>query len=81
MTVTPLYTADELTEEITDVKAQIKKARKALSYNVDLGGSRRQIERQRLDDLVKDLNRLQGERVKLSAGHGFQGVQGRRPRG
>jgi hypothetical protein len=81
MTVTPLYTAAELDSEIAQAKTDLAAARKVLSYQVGLGGSSRQIQRNRVDELQKHLEWLQQQRVSLEIGHGPQIIQGRVPRG
>jgi len=81
MSITPLYTAEEIDAEITQAKADLAAARKKLSYTVDPGGQRIQVQREQVKALQDHLVWLQEQRAQLTTGHGPQSIQGRVFRG
>ncbi|MCK4620710.1 MAG: hypothetical protein KAT62_00705 [Desulfuromonadales bacterium] len=78
MSITPLYTIDEINTEISQAKLDLAAARKMLSYSK---GSQLQIEREKIASLQNHLTWLQGQRMQLEGVTGPQSIQGRVYRG
>ena len=81
MSITPLYTIDEINTEIAQAKKDLSSARRMLSYDQQSGGSQRKVERERVASLEKHLMWLQNQRMQLQGCVGPQSVQGRVYRG
>ena len=77
MTVTPLYTADEIDAEIAQAKLDLAAARKALSTQITTGGTDRRIQREQVKSLQDHLGWLQQQRAGLQIGYGAQSHVGR----
>jgi hypothetical protein len=78
MTITPLYTLDEINAEIVQAKADMSAARKMLSYSK---GSQVQVERDKIANLQAHLEWLQSQRMSLEGVTGPQSIIARVPRG
>ncbi len=82
MTVAPLYTAAELEERITALKAaELALMSGVVEYTLDMGGHRRQVRYRDLEEIRTHLRYFQGEKIKLSVGNGPQVFAGRVRRG
>jgi hypothetical protein len=75
MSITPLYTLDEINAEIAQGKKDLAAARRMLSYN--RSGGQQQVQRERVEDLQKHLEWLQRQRMALEGVTGPQVLQGR----
>lgn len=81
MSITPLYTIEEINAEIAQSKRDLTTARQMLRNVHSSGGTQRQSERERVDVLQKHLVWLQQQRMQLEGVTGPQSVQGRVFRG
>jgi len=77
MTVTPLYPAVEIDAEIAQAKLDLAAARRALSTQINTGGTDRRIQREQVKSLQDHLDWLQRQRTGLQVGHGAQSHVGR----
>ena len=76
MSITPLYTKEEIGAEITQAKQDLAAARKMLSYSK---GNHLQVEREKIAGLQGHLEWLQRQRMSLEGVTGPQAVIGRVP--
>jgi len=78
MSITPLYTKEELDTEIAQAKKDLAAARRMLSYGRQSG---QQVQREKIKDLQEHLAWLQKQRMALEGVTGPQAIVGRAYRG
>ena len=78
MSITPLYSKEELDSEIAQAKKDLAAARRMLSYTRSGG---QQVQRERVTELRQELKGLQRERMRLEGVTGPQSIVGRVYRG
>ena len=77
MALTPLYTAAEIAAEITQAKADLSTARKALLMEQSGSNGSRRVQHEQVKSLQDHLDWLQRQRAILEVGPGAQSHVGR----
>ncbi len=81
MTITPLFTAAELDQDIAAFKAALRALASAKSVTVTTGGGSRSFTREDLPEIRRTLDYLQQQRASLQLPSGPQALVGRVSRG
>jgi hypothetical protein len=81
MSITPLFSEAELTEQISAYKKALTALATAQMYEMELDGERHKLTRADLPEIRKTLEWLQGQRTANAIGSGPQSFAGRVYRG
>jgi len=79
MSITPLYSLDEINAEITQAKADLAAARRMQSYAHN--SRQREVQRERVKELQNHLEWMQQQRMQIEGAPGLQSILGTVPRG